>query len=232
MLNEMIQLIQVVGFGLGLLLPLANPLTSMSLLMALGQSLSPVERTRQIRRATFYVILILLVTCYAGVWIMDALAISIPGMRIAGGLVVVFIGFNMLFPSTSVGDIPEADRARESMQKTRATPDIAFVPLAMPGTAGPGTMAMIISVSSKMDSMRDTYAAWVLWSAPVFVSLLLGVLFWVCLRSADRLVRFIGHDGIDAVSRIMGFLLVCMGVQLVINGIEELVATGLKVSSL
>jgi multiple antibiotic resistance protein len=188
------------------------------------------ERARQVKQATFYVMGILLVTYYAGMWIMNAFDISMPGMRIAGGMVVAFIGFNMLFPSTSVGDMPEADRAKESMQ-THSNPSIAFVPLALPGTAGPGTMAMIISSSSRLDSVRSHYAEWVIWVAPIVIAVLLGALFFVCMRSAHRLVKFVGHDGIDAISRVMGFLLVCMGVQLVINGIEEIVASAAPLAS-
>jgi multiple antibiotic resistance protein len=213
-----------------LLLPLANPLTSVSLLLSLGAGLTQQERARQVKQATFYVMGILLVTYYAGMWIMNAFDISMPGMRIAGGMVVAFIGFNMLFPSTSVGDMPEADRAKESMQ-THSNPSIAFVPLALPGTAGPGTMAMIISSSSRLDSVRSHYAEWVIWVAPIVIAVLLGALFFVCMRSAHRLVKFVGHDGIDAISRVMGFLLVCMGVQLVINGIEEIVASAAPLAS-
>jgi multiple antibiotic resistance protein len=60
--------------------------------------------------------------------------------------------------------------------------------------------------------------------APVMVFTLLGVIFWVCLRSAGRIVRFIGEGGVEAIARVMGFLLVCMGVQFVINGVLEIVA--------
>lgn len=229
-MGEVSQLIQIVSIGLSLLLPLANPLTSVSLLLSLGGGLSQQERARQVKQATFYVMGIMLVTYYAGMWIMTAFDISMPGMRIAGGMVVAFIGFNMLFPSTSVGDMPEADRAKESMQ-THANPSIAFVPLALPGTAGPGTMAMIISSSSRLDSVRAHYAEWVIWVAPVIIAAILGVLFFVCMRSAYRLVKIVGHDGIDAISRVMGFLLVCMGVQLVINGIEEIVASAAHLAS-
>lgn len=223
-MSEIEQFIKVIGIGLAMMLPLANPLTSMTLLLSLGEGLAPQERRRQIKQATLYVVLIMSVTYYLGTWLIHVLGISLPGMRIAGGLVVAFIGFNMLFPTTSVGDMTEADKARESMASHPA-PNIAFVPLALPGTAGPGSMAMIISASSKVHAAHGHYADWVLWLAPVIIALLLGALFYVCLRSSEKLVRFIGADGIDAISRVMGFLLVCMGVQLVINGILELVAT-------
>src|SRR5690606_26954186 len=105
-------------------------------------------------------------------------------------------------------------------------PNIAFVPLALPGTAGPGTIAMIISAASKTSSLQAHNAEWVLVAAPIIIALFFGALFYVCLGSADRLAGLIGHAGIDAISRIMGFLLVCMGVQLVIDGILEIVHNG------
>ena len=66
---------------------------------------------------------------------------------------------------------------------------------------------------------------WVLMVVPVVVSVLIGVLVWLCLRSADLIMRFLGRSGIEAFSRLMGFLLVCMGVQFVINGTLEIVRT-------
>ncbi|ANY16755.1 MarC family NAAT transporter [Bordetella pseudohinzii] len=223
MLNDVLDLIKLTGLGLTLMLPLANPLTSMSLLLSLGQHIPYRERQKQIGQAACYVVGIMLVTYYAGAWIMSTFGISIPGLRIAGGLIVVAIGFSMLFPKTALEDIPEADKAADAIPQ-RASPNIAFVPLAMPGTAGPGTIAMIISATSTLDA-ADHYARWVIDLTPPIVFLLLGLLFWVCLRWAGRIVKIIGHDGVEAISRVMGFLLVCMGVQFVINGVLEIITT-------
>lgn len=208
----------LIVLGLVMMLPLSNPLTSMSLLLALGKDLSHFERARQVRQAAIYVVAIMLVTYYAGTFILSAFSISLPGMRIAGGLIVAYIGFRMLFPSVSVAEIPEANSAMDSV-KGKAVPNLAFVPLAMPGTAGPGTMAMIMSAASKVHSVESIYPGWMLMVVPVIIALLLGLLFYVCLGSADRIVAFIGQDGVEAISRIMGFLLVCMAVQFVIDGV-------------
>ncbi|AZY48517.1 MarC family NAAT transporter [Bordetella avium] len=225
MINDVIDLFKLTGLGLTLMLPLANPLTSMTLLLSLSEHIPFRERQKQIRQATFYVIGIMLVTFYAGTWIMSTFGISIPGLRIAGGLIVAAIGFNMLFPQTTTDDIPEADAATNIAE--RSVPNIAFVPLAMPGTAGPGTIAMIVSATSTIHTDHE-YSRWVLEVTPILVFLLLGLLFWVCLRSAGRIVKIIGHDGVQAISRVMGFLLVCMGVQFIINGVLEIVTTYLS----
>ncbi|ASC68278.1 MarC family NAAT transporter [Achromobacter denitrificans] len=221
MTDDLVQLGKLVSLGLALMLPLANPLTSMTLLLSLGQHIPYKERERQVTQAAFYVVAIMVVTYYAGAWIMHTFGISIPGLRIAGGLIVASIGFSMVFPSGDTG-ASEADVA--DAQANRQVPNIAFVPLALPGTAGPGTIAMIISGAASVDStLAHDYAPWVVAVTPVIVFSLLGLLFWICLRSAGRIVAVIGQGGVEAISRIMGFLLVCMAVQFVINGVLEIV---------
>ncbi|WP_304505269.1 MULTISPECIES: MarC family NAAT transporter [unclassified Achromobacter] len=221
MIDELIQLGKLVSLGLALMLPLANPLTSMTLLLSLGQQIPFKERQKQVTQAAFYVVGIMLVTYYAGALLMHTFGISIPGLRIAGGLIVVSIGFSMLFPSDQPRAL-EAEAAADAQE--RQSPNIAFVPLALPGTAGPGTIAMIISGASSVDSaIAPDYARWVVGVAPIIVFALLGLLFWVCLHFAGRIVAVIGKSGVEAISRVMGFLLVCMGVQFVINGVLEIV---------
>lgn len=222
MIDDLIQLGKLISLGLALMLPLANPLTSMTLLLSLGQHIPYKERERQVTQAAFYVVGIMLVTYYAGAWIMHTFGISIPGLRIAGGLIVVSIGFSMLFPKAESSTL-EAEVAADA-QHQRQTPNIAFVPLALPGTAGPGTIAMIISGAASVDTaITPDYAPWIIAVTPVIVFALLGVFFWICLRSAGRIVAVIGQSGVEAISRVMGFLLVCMGVQFVINGVLEII---------
>ena len=108
--------------------------------------------------------------------------------------------------------------------KRRAAKDIAFVPLAMPTTAGPGTIAMVVTIAASASSANGI-EPWMLKVVPVVVAILIGVLVWLCLRSADLIMKLLGRSGIEAISRLMGFLLVCMGVQFVINGILEIVGT-------
>ncbi len=222
--HDFLQLIQAVGLGVALLLPMANPLTSMALLLSLGGKLPYQERQKQIKQATLYVFCIMAVTFYAGAWIMETFGISIPGMRIAGGLIVLVIGFSMLFPTSAMDEMVEAEAVSEDLARRKPT-NIAFVPLALPGTAGPGTIAMIVSAAASVSpQMKATYAPWVLGITPVLVFLLLSLLFWICLRSAQKIVAIVGLQGIEALSRIMGFLMICMAVQFVINGVLEIAA--------
>lgn len=94
----MMDLFKAIGLGLVVLLPLANPLTTVALFLGLAGNMNSAERNRQSYMASVYVFAIMMVAYYAGQLVMNTFGISIPGLRIAGGLIVAFIGFRMLFP--------------------------------------------------------------------------------------------------------------------------------------
>ncbi|WP_302795787.1 MarC family NAAT transporter [Hafnia paralvei] len=219
----MIELFKAIGLGLVVILPLANPLTTVALFLGLAGNMNREERKRQSLMASVYVFAIMMVAFYAGQVVMNTFGISIPGLRVAGGLIVAFIGFRMLFPQQKMEDQPEVESKSEELNK-HPTANIAFVPLAMPSTAGPGTIAMIISSASTIKHGAD-FPDWVLMVAPVLVFLSVSVILWGCLRSSGAIMKLVGKGGIEAISRLMGFLLVCMGVQFIINGILEIVTT-------
>ncbi|PXW20983.1 MULTISPECIES: MarC family NAAT transporter [unclassified Pantoea] len=220
----MLELIKAIGLGLVVILPLANPLTTVALFLGLAGEMNFQERNRQARQASIYVFAIMMVAWYAGSAVLNTFGISIPGLRMAGGLIVAFIGFRMLFPAKPAGHSVEAKQKLDEQEATKEPVNIAFVPLAMPSTAGPGTIAMIISSASTVRSGVD-FPAWVISVAPVLTFLLVSLILWISLRSSGAIMKLVGKSGIEAISRLMGFLLVCMGVQFIINGVLEVVRT-------
>ena len=217
----MIELFQAIALGLVVILPLANPLTTVALFLGLAGNMNNEERNKQSLMASVYVFIILMVAWYAGQVVMSTFGISIPGLRIAGGLIVAFIGFRMLFPQQKSHDSMEAKIKSEELVD-EPTANIAFVPLAMPSTAGPGTIAMLISTASTVKHGVD-FPDWVVLTAPPIIFALVGIILWGCLRSSGAIMRLVGKGGIEAISRLMGFLLVCMGVQFIINGVLEII---------
>ena len=219
----MLELFRAIGLGLVVLLPLANPLTTVALFLGLAGNMNNAERNRQSMMASVYVFAIMMVAYYAGQVVMNTFGISIPGLRIAGGLIVAFIGFRMLFPQQKAHESLEAQHKSEELEEV---PDanIAFVPLAMPSTAGPGTIAMIISSSSTVKHGVN-FPDWIVLVAPPLIFLSVALILWGCLRSSGAIMRLVGKGGIEAISRLMGFLLVCMGVQFIINGVLEIIST-------
>lgn len=224
-MTNFLELFQAVGIGLVLLLPLANPLTAIAVMLSISANMTKEQRNHQAFLASIYVFAIMTVAFYAGQLVMNTFGISIPGLRIAGGLIVAFIGFGMLFPNTDPSDDASATSLDDPnvSKKRQESPSIAFVPLAMPSTAGPGTIAMIISSAASLQG-NVTFAPWVLNVAPVITFLLASLIVWAGLRGATSIMRWLGNSGIDAIARVMGFLLICMGVQFVINGIVEIIA--------
>ncbi|MBT0719837.1 MarC family NAAT transporter [Tatumella sp. TA1] len=224
----MMTLLNAIGWGLLILLPLANPLTAVAMFLSLADEMNFQQRNRQALQSAVYVFLIMLITWFAGSAVLNTFGISIPGLRVAGGMIVAFIGFRMLFPVQQVHEAPEVQHKQDELDAAPHSPqtvNIAFVPIAMPGTAGPGTIAVIISTAASVRSGVD-YPAWILMVAPIICFLLVAIMLWVALRCSGPIMRLVGKGGIEALSRLMGFLLVCMGIQFVINGVVD-VATHL-----
>jgi len=214
----MLELMKAVGIGLAMVLPLANPISTVAVMLALSKGMTEQQRNRQALLCSVYVFAIMAIAFYAGQAVMGVFGISISGLRIAGGMIVAFIGFRMLFPDER--DAPEVEHRSEELQR-RQKQDIAFIPLAMPTTAGPGTIALLISTAAAMH--EKPFSPWVMKFAPILVIFLVSAILLLCLRSAGPIIRLIGQSGVDALSRLMGFLLACMGVQFAINGVLEIV---------
>ena len=211
--------VKAVSLGVTIMLPLANPLTSIVLMLSLAEDATGDEKRRIARSAALYSLGIMLVAYYAGHVVMTTFGISIPGLRIAGGLIVSVIGFQMLFPARPL----EQTAGPKPTEKEAMVHDIAFVPLALPGFAGPGTIAMIISGTATIQGEYVHLSTWIVYAAPPVVFGLLCSLLWVGLRFSGRIMHFFGKSGIEATSRVMGFFLVCIGVQFVIDGVLEIV---------
>lgn len=197
------------------LLPIVNPLSTVGLVVSITHGLTDAERNVQLKRACVYMFCILTAFLVAGGVIMNFFGISIPGLRIAGGLIVSYIGFRMLFPETS--GISRQEQA-EAVEK----PDISFTPLAMPSLSGPGSIAVVIGIASTAQAGEHVVINHVLVAIGIAITAFIS---YVTLRAATRLNHVLGKTGMNAVARLMGFLLVCIGVQFIINGVAEAVAT-------
>jgi multiple antibiotic resistance protein len=200
-----------VGTAIVAILPIVNPLGAVPLVMSLTAGMSEQERLDQVTQGCIYSFALMAGFLVAGSLIMQVFGLSIPGMRIAGGMIVAVLGFNMLFPST---EAPLTSVGQAAQYKR----DIAFTPLAMPGLSGPGTFAVVMSLSSQVTAKDGVERA------VDFVGVLTGIAIvamtsYLVLRASSKLNRLLGSTGIIALTRIMGFLMICIGVQFMINGL-------------
>lgn len=209
------EFVTYVAATVGALLPIVNPFSAVGLVVGITAHLSEEERNEQLRRACIYMFAILVTFLIAGGVIMNFFGISIPGLRIAGGLVVSYLGFRMLFPD--VQPLPSAAQAEAMMKQ-----DLSFTPLAMPSLSGPGSIAVVIGLSSTLRTSRG-FEMVVDYAAVAVGIALTALISWLVLRASGRLNRLLGANGINAMSRVMGFLLICIGIQFVINGVLDIV---------
>jgi multiple antibiotic resistance protein len=203
-----------VGVALVTLLPIVNPVSTAVLLLSISSHLSREERNRQITRACVYMAAILITFLLGGHFIMVAFGISIPGIRIAGGMVIGFLGFRMLFPD-------EGQISREGREEAKEKLDISFSPLAMPSLSGPGALAVVITISSSID-VRHGIDKILAFAGVILAIVLTALISWIVLRAAGAMRRLLGVNGVNSLSRIMGYLLICIGVQFVVNGVRDL----------
>ncbi len=194
---------------IGALLPIVNPLSAVGLVSSFTAYLSDEERTQQIRRACIYLFFFLSAFLVAGGLIMSFFGISIPGLRIAGGMVVSYLGFRMLFPDTAA--ISRLEQV-EALHKA----DISFTPLAMPSLSGPGSIAVVIGISTAAQESENVVFHYSLVAVGIAIT---AAISYIVLRAATKLDKVLGATGMNAMARIMGFLLICMGIQFVINGV-------------
>lgn len=188
------------------LLPIVNPWSTAVVFLALTARLSEQDRRRQATLASLYALGVLWVFLFAGALIMRFFGISIPALRIAGGLIVARVGFSMLSPAED--DTPDKPALRA---------DIAFTPLAVPMLSGPGSIAVTIGMAAGADTVLEDLAI----ATGIAIVILVA---WLTLRAARAVKNLLGDQGIDALTRIMGFLLVCIGVQFIGIGLVEAVS--------
>ena len=202
--------------GLVSLLVITNPPSKIPLFISLTQGMDESQRKSQALWAAIYAGIIMFVSLLAGNLLLAFFGISYGALRIAGGFVVAVIGYQMLFGQQT----PTPDKA-PLVRRDRE--DYSFFPIAMPMISGPGTMAVIIGFSTEIAE----YPHWED-QAGTFFMMTLAIIFcclvcWAVMRSADFCARKLGPSGTIVLSKLMGFLLVCIGVQFIGSGIRAFV---------
>jgi multiple antibiotic resistance protein len=189
------------------LLPIINPLSAGPTFLAITEGDSEARRREQARKGCLYMVAILVSFLIGGTFIMQFFGISIPGLRIAGGILLTGIGMDMLRAAKDPARTDDEERAA-ALRK----PDISFSPLAMPMLSGPGSIAVTLGFTSLA-------TGWVDYLAIIAGIVCVAAITYVVLRLSSRLVRFIGPVGVNAMTKIMGFLIMSIGVQFVVNGV-------------
>jgi multiple antibiotic resistance protein len=177
------------------------------------------ERVRLADRVALYSMLVMLAALWGGSYVLNFFGISLAALRIAGGAVVALRAWDLL-------NSPERQEDRKSQQagsRIGRIEDIAFFPLTMPFTAGPGTIAVAVTLGADRPTSGEGLLGFFLGMSAAAVAV--GATVWVAYRSAERMGGMAGEAGRRTISRLSAFLLLCIGVQIVLYGIGDVVGT-------
>lgn len=200
------------------LFSIVNPLGSALIFKEATSDRSLAERRYLARRIAIYVAFLLIGSMWIGGFVLAFFGISLGALRIAGGLVVTVSAWGLLMEPQK-----HEDRKVEDAAPKHGDPeDVAFFPLTMPLTTGPGTIAIAIALSSQQPADgigKIAYSA-----GASAAALAIAALVWVSYAWSDQVVALLGHRGARIVSRLTAFILLCVGVQIISTGVTSLAA--------
>lgn len=194
------------------LFSVVNPFGATPLFLSLTQDMSPKLRTEQALKSSIYMVAILVVFFFAGTLILNFFGIRIEDIRVAGGILICRSAFNLLSPDSFKGKQMSKEVKKESMEKD----DISFSPMAMPMLSGPGAIAVTIGF------FGQAQGEWKYYVSMVLAIMSVAFLSFLILRSSQRLNKFLGKAGMASLSRMMGFIVLSIGVSMIINGLMSL----------
>lgn len=201
------------------LLPITNPPGNAPIFLSLTRELTDADRDRVAGRVAFFCLGMLVVGMFAGTHILGFFDISLPVVRVAGGLLVAATAWRLLTAESGAeGDAPRASRYRNPA-------DIAghaFYPLSFPLTVGPGSISIAITLGAALPSRGVPALVTAAGSIAGLVAVSLAI--FLAYRFAPRLVRLLGETGTAVFLRLSAFILLCIGVQICWEGLNELLA--------
>lgn len=190
------------------LFAIMNPISAVPLYLTFTENMAS-ERVKIARHTAFSVLVIMTITMLVGTYILSIFSISIDAFRIAGGILLMFIAFNML--QARVGrtrHTPEEDE--EAMDSS----SVAVVPLALPLLAGPGAISTMILFSNEA---KGTLGMFVLFCICILISL--GI--WLVLHLAPQISKRMSRTSMNITTRVMGLIMAAMAVEFIIGGIRN-----------
>jgi multiple antibiotic resistance protein len=188
---------------------LVDPIAAIPTFLIMTAGADVDHRRRMARRAAWTCFLVLSAFAGAGTLIFKLFGITLPAFKIAGGVILLLIGIDMLQARRS----PTKETPPETEEGSEKE-DVGIIPLGVPMLAGPG------SISTVMVLMSGAPATW--YAGPIFVTIAITAFasYWI-LAGADRVRVYLGETGIRILTRMMGLLLTAIAVQFMLNGLQD-----------
>lgn len=198
------------------LFPIVDPLAGSPIFLAMTQEYLPQTRRVLAWRVALNSLALMVASYFVGAHVLNFFGVSLPVVQVGGGLVVVSMGWGMLL---------EKDESYETSRKNVQCADAlhsAFYPLTLPLTVGPGSISVAVTLGANSTRRYGFHVAIILAAIIAMAAVATSVL--LCYGLADQLAR-VGKTGMIVIVRLSSFLLVCIGVQIMWNGISALLSS-------
>ena len=196
------------------LFPIVNPIADAPLFLGLTQFCTDAQRNILARRVAINSFFLLAGSLLIGSHVLEFFGISLPVVRVGGGLVVTAFGWKLL----------NADPEPATGSSVKTLPD-PFYPLTMPLTVGPGSISVAITLGSQRPKTAGLERLALMAAGALAGTLAMALTVYLSYRFAQRLVRLLGRDGTQVVVRLSAFILLCIGIQILWGGVSELAAS-------
>lgn len=204
------------------LFPIVNPVGSAPLFLALTPYWDPPVRRRLALRIAINSFALLLGSLFVGSHVLEFFGITLPVVRIGGGLVVTAFGWKLL----NATDAVDAEKAGSAEGAANAAVD-SFYPFTMPLTVGPGSISVAITLGSQRPKIPSGIEALLVVAGGALVGVAaISATVYVCYRYADRIVAALGVGGTRVLMRLSAFILLCIGIQIIWDGYNALMNLG------
>jgi len=200
---------------LAALFPVVNPPGSALVFLSMTKRASTTTRELLARRVAINAFFVMAGSLLMGAFVLQIYGISVPVLRIAGGLVVAASGWTLLNSGSSKEEALAAEPKQEYFSQ-------AFYPLTLPLTTGPGTIAVMISLGLSRGAYLDGAQHFKFLVSGVLATLTIAAAVYFCFAFSDWVAKVLGRGGTDIAVRLSAFILFCLGVQIVWTGASDL----------
>jgi multiple antibiotic resistance protein len=193
----------------GALFSIMNPLGTVPVFVSLTKEENKLERNKIAFWTSLNVLIILIISFFLGKFILIFFGISLNALKIAGGLIIASSGFALLTGEFSKHKGMKKEKVQEDI-KNRS--EISLTPLAIPMIAGPGTISLLITYNQEFKGINNILII-------MGAIILSAVVIYLILKSSFLIVKALGASGINALSRIIGFIIIAIGIEFIISSL-------------
>jgi multiple antibiotic resistance protein len=202
--------------GFVALFPVVNPIGTALVLDPYLHHLTRAERKMAAAKIALYCFLICTVTLFVGSWLFKLFGISLPVVRIAGGILICRTGLQLLSSNETKGSAEISNPGQHEQVE-----DILFYPMAFPMTTGAGTISVLLTLSA--NSHEDAWIPHLINLSAVFLAIVvMSILIFICYAFTPAVLGRLGARGQQIVNRLSAFLVFCVGLQIAATGIQSL----------